>query len=202
VNSHHNFIFLIPDNMSTTDCSICMSPPSAPVTTACEHVFCRSCLEQWITTQRYGEPCPCPVCRADVPDTLLAPAAAPAPVRQPVRRVINARPRGVARRQSRVSSPEERRLRRNAQARERRQARLSSNRVVLPVPVPAPAPSRQDDGEDTLFQAAIQASLVEAQRVTREDETYMDELIRSGFLESEHNSWLGVHEQAWARVSV
>jgi hypothetical protein len=193
--------------MSTTDCSICMSPPSAPVTTPCHHVFCRSCLEQWITTQRYGEPCPCPVCRADVPDTLLAPAAAPAPVRQPVRRaipvrrVINARPRGVARRQSRVSSPEERRLRRNAQARERRQARLSNNRVVLPVPVPA----RQDEGEDTLFQAAIQASLVEAQRVTREDETYMDELIRSGFLESEHNSWLGVHEQAWvssARVLV
>lgn len=41
-------------------CSICLDPPSMPLTTPCDHVFCSSCLYEWISKSK---DCRCPMCR-------------------------------------------------------------------------------------------------------------------------------------------
>ncbi|EEQ97566.1 rnf5, putative, partial [Perkinsus marinus ATCC 50983] len=46
---------------SNFECNICFDQASEPVVTRCGHLFCWSCLDQWL--DRSGE---CPVCKAGV----------------------------------------------------------------------------------------------------------------------------------------
>eukprot|EP00250_Pteridium_aquilinum_P020485 c24833_g1_i3 orf=187-990(-) len=54
---------------SNFDCSICLDLPQDPVVTMCGHLFCWSCLYQWITIHSVLEECP--VCKALVKDKVI-----------------------------------------------------------------------------------------------------------------------------------
>jgi hypothetical protein len=57
-------------------CSICLETPHDPVTTHCQHKFCRSCLKQYVRICPKSQPVPCPLCRAVLAN---APAVSNAP---------------------------------------------------------------------------------------------------------------------------
>ncbi|CAG8977410.1 hypothetical protein HYALB_00007040 [Hymenoscyphus albidus] len=43
------------------ECAICLDPPTNPVLTPCNHVFCQNCIENWVIQEgKYA----CPACRA------------------------------------------------------------------------------------------------------------------------------------------
>lgn len=46
-------------------CAICMDSPNEPVSTSCGHLFCKSCLDNWITISSNNptRPATCPKCR-------------------------------------------------------------------------------------------------------------------------------------------
>lgn len=44
----------------TLECSICLCPPKLPVATQCGHIFCWSCLNSWLSSQKYMV---CPICK-------------------------------------------------------------------------------------------------------------------------------------------
>ncbi|XP_063784592.1 E3 ubiquitin-protein ligase RNF213 isoform X2 [Pseudophryne corroboree] len=45
-------------------CAICRGEPHEPVCLACDHVYCQSCLKQWLDTGKKI----CPLCNAQLPD--------------------------------------------------------------------------------------------------------------------------------------
>ncbi|MCO5563756.1 hypothetical protein L7F22_017403 [Adiantum nelumboides] len=51
------------------DCSICLEESQEPVVTMCGHLFCWSCLHQWITIHSVLEECP--VCKTCVKDKII-----------------------------------------------------------------------------------------------------------------------------------
>ncbi|KAI5078082.1 hypothetical protein GOP47_0007906 [Adiantum capillus-veneris] len=51
------------------DCSICLEESREPVVTMCGHLFCWSCLHQWITIHSVLEECP--VCKTCVKDKII-----------------------------------------------------------------------------------------------------------------------------------
>jgi Ring finger domain len=53
------------------ECPICMDDVTAPVITTCGHVFCRSCIENWLLN---NEPAQCPLCRAAISKQTLVDA--------------------------------------------------------------------------------------------------------------------------------
>ena len=48
------------EKKSTLECVICLAFPRLPVTTQCGHIYCWSCLKDWLKTQQKQE---CPICK-------------------------------------------------------------------------------------------------------------------------------------------
>jgi hypothetical protein len=46
---------------SSLECPVCFDSPKQPVTLECKHIFCESCINQWLEKEKT-----CPVCRAEV----------------------------------------------------------------------------------------------------------------------------------------
>lgn len=59
----------LPATSCNFDCSICLEVSQEPVVTMCGHLFCWSCLHQWITVHSLLEECP--VCKACVKDKII-----------------------------------------------------------------------------------------------------------------------------------
>mmetsp|Transcript_141269 Transcript_141269/g.451510 ORF Transcript_141269/g.451510 Transcript_141269/m.451510 type:complete len:190 (-) Transcript_141269:106-675(-) len=68
------------------ECNICLEPAAEPVLTRCGHIFCWSCLHQWLSTPRRSPATggllpstgssPCPVCKAGVSAQTVTPVYA------------------------------------------------------------------------------------------------------------------------------
>ncbi|KAG8046582.1 hypothetical protein GUJ93_ZPchr0008g11535 [Zizania palustris] len=56
---------------SSFDCHICLEPAKEPVVTPCGHLFCWSCLYQWL--RQHSAHSECPVCKGEVLETNVTP---------------------------------------------------------------------------------------------------------------------------------
>ena len=48
------------DNQSFNECPICLNNARLPVATRCGHIFCWSCIKNWVQTKNKLE---CPICK-------------------------------------------------------------------------------------------------------------------------------------------
>ncbi|KAL9265156.1 E3 ubiquitin-protein ligase RMA1-like protein [Drosera capensis] len=75
-HKHESLVPVLADSETTNDCfncSICFESAYEPVVTLCGHLFCWACIFKWLRLRSTEPAQTCPVCKANISESLLVP---------------------------------------------------------------------------------------------------------------------------------
>ncbi|GAB2230762.1 hypothetical protein Drorol1_Dr00015050 [Drosera rotundifolia] len=75
-HKHGSLVPVMADSETTNgcfDCSICFESAYEPVVTLCGHLFCWACIFKWLRLRSIEPAQTCPVCKANISESLLVP---------------------------------------------------------------------------------------------------------------------------------